>query len=143
MNLEHTAISVIEQFPNEASAGLRKQERLLEKFGNIAFGGFGIVILVAICAMIFVIFTKMILNGSQPFGGIMLTAFILFAVASVGYVLWNQILEDKRSKILATAVRDPDLAKSTGELLPDADFEPIASVTENTTKLLEIKRDTM
>ncbi len=52
LNLEKSAESLVEQMPSAQSANLLKQERILEKFGDFAWGGFGLVILIAVGASI-------------------------------------------------------------------------------------------
>lgn len=78
MNLEQTALSFFEQFPTAQRANLQKQDRALEKFGQIAFGGFILVILAGIAAIIYVIMTKMLLSGENLWAGIFLIAFVVF-----------------------------------------------------------------
>jgi hypothetical protein len=141
MNLEQTASSMLEQFPTAQRIDLQKEEILLEKFGNIAFTGFGIAIGLGVLGIIYVIATKMILSGTQPLAGILLAAFIVFAALSLGYVFWRESLNEKKDK------KGPNerLAGKSAEaerLLNESTFEPIASVTEDTTALLSVKRGT-
>ena len=72
---------------------------MLEKFGNIAFTGFGVAIITAIGAIIYVILSKMVFSGTQPFAGILMVLFIFFAVLSLGYVVFSQALKEKREKL--------------------------------------------
>ncbi len=144
MNLEQTALSVLEQFPTGQSFSIQRQERMLERFGQIAFGGFGVVVLTAVGGFIYLIITKLILTGVNFWGGILLTAFILFAGLTLAYVILNESLKEKRSKLNpAAATGGAELAApETGRLLPEKDFEPAASVTEGTTRLLASERET-
>lgn len=136
LNLEETTISLLEQIPKAEYAGLRKHERMLEKFGNIAFTGFSLAVFVGITAVIYVIFTKMVLTGNQPFAGLLLIAFIFFAGLALTYVFFAETLKGKRDKL------NPRLNSQTAELIPpkslpdNAAFQPATSVIENTTELL-------
>ncbi|MFN0278408.1 MAG: hypothetical protein ACKVRN_07380 [Pyrinomonadaceae bacterium] len=142
MNLEETAASVLEQYPTGRRVDLQKEERLLEKFGDIAFTGFGIVIGIAVLGIIYAIVTKMILSGTQPFSGILLVAFITFAALSLGYVFWREALEERKHKVEAAPGSRGELTVMPEKLLHESTFEPIPSVTEDTTALLGVKRDT-
>jgi len=80
MNLSEITGIYLQQFPGGAVAEIRKQERLLERFGQIAFGGFGLVILAAVIGIIYVIITKMILSGANLWSGILVVSVIVLAV---------------------------------------------------------------
>ena len=136
LNLEQTALSLLEQIPSAESAGLLKRQKNLEKFGNIAFGGFGIVLLMAVSAIIYLIFTKVILSGNSVFGGILLIAFIVFAILTLTYVAFNEDLKEKLQKKNPTLNNELTEQRNTAKLLTDKPFEPISSVTENSTELL-------
>lgn len=53
MNLEQSATSLLEQFPGKERLDLKREEQLSEKFGKVAFTGFGIVIAIAIISFIY------------------------------------------------------------------------------------------
>lgn len=95
MNLTDIASSYLLQFPQGAAADIKRQERMLESFGRIAFGGFGLVILTAIGAIIYLIVTRMILSGTNFWSGILLVAFIIFAGLSLGYVFLQESIKEK------------------------------------------------
>jgi uncharacterized membrane protein YvbJ len=142
LNLEKSAESLIEQIPNAQNAELLKQTQQIEKFGNFAFGGFGIVLLTAIAAIIYVIFTKMILSGTNVLAGILFVSFIIFGVLTVIYILFNQFLEEKKARTNPSLTGELTAAKSTGKLLEEKPFEPVPSVTENSTELLFVENKT-
>src|SRR5688572_2360873 len=79
MNLEQSASSLLEQFPGTPRVDLQKEERMLERFGTIAFGGFGLVLAFAILTFVYLIFTGWVLSGEKPFGGLVLIAFMIFS----------------------------------------------------------------
>lgn len=142
MNLEQTASSMLEQYPTGKRLDLQKQERILERFGSIAFTGFGVVIVIAVLGIIYAIVTKMILNGTQPLSGILLVAFIVFAGLSLGYVFWREALDEKKQKIESAPGLHLEPHASDEKLLSEPTFESVPSVTENTTELLGVKRKT-
>ena len=142
LNLEKSAESLLEQIPSAESAKLLRRERNLEKFGNIAFGGFGLVLLTAVIAIIYLIITKVILSGNSVFGGIMLITFIIFAVLSLAYVVFQEDLKERKQKVNATLQNELSEKRETGKLLTETPFEPAASVTENSTELLLVENKT-
>lgn len=142
LNLEKTAESMLEQIPSAESAKLLKREKNLEKFGNIALGGFGIALLTGIIAIIYLIITKVILSGNSVFGGIILIAFIVFAALSLAYVAFNEDLKERKQKANPTLKNELAEKKDTAKLLEEKPFEPIGSVTENSTELIFVENKT-
>lgn len=142
LNLERTAESLIEQMPSAESAKLLKRERNLEKFGNFAFGGFGVVLLIAILSIIYLIITKVILSGNSVFGGIILIAFIVFAALTLAYVVFNEDLKERKQKMNPTLKNELSAKQDTAKLLEEKPFQPIPSVTENSTELFPIENKT-
>ena len=139
MNLTDIAASFLQQLPQGGAANIRKQERMLERFGQIAFGGFGVVALTAIAGLIYWIVTKVILTGESFWGGILLIAFIVFAALTLAYVFLRESINEKKQKI------NPQLAGNLDASVPrlgDAAFQPAASVIEDTTDLLPIENRT-
>ena len=135
MNLESAARALLEQFPGGERPDLVQREKALERFGQIAFGGFGIVLVIAVVGIIYTIFSKMVLSGEQPWAGVLLSAFIVFAVLSLAYVVFAEDLKEKKKKTPAQPkeLRTPAV---TGRLLEEKEFEPIPTITEETTNLL-------
>ena len=143
MNLEQTVSSMLEQYPDGGSRSeLQRQERSLERFGSIAFGGFGVVIGLSICGFIYLILTRMVFSGTSPVAGVLLSLFLIFAGLTLAYVFKNESLKDKRKKLEPAPGGGGALPSQTAKLLDENRFEPIPSVVEDTTKLLKIKRTT-
>ncbi len=140
MNLEQTALSVREQKGDEALLQIDAEQRKLERFGNVAFTGFGIVLIVGICALIGYVLQQMVFSGTRPLFGVLLAAFIIFAGMALTYVIWNESLKEKREKLKTPRelpTPDPNLQlppRDTNDLIP------VPSVVEGTTELLDIKR---
>ena len=139
MNLEQTGLSLREQFPDGRQTGLDREQKLLERFGKFAMTGFAVVLAIGVLSLIYVIVSKMILNGTQPYSGLLLVAFMIFAGLALGYVFWNESLKEKRQ--MAGRSSDADAMQSEKPLLEDRPFEPVPSVTERTTSKLRAPRD--
>lgn len=135
LNLEKTADSLLEQIPSAESAKLLKRARNLEKFGNVAFGGLCLLGLTAIGGLIYAVVAGLILSGKQPLVGIFLTAFIIFAVLTLIYVVLRENLKERRQEANPILQKEIE-AKDTAKLLEEKPFEPIPSITENTTELI-------
>ncbi len=136
LNLEKSAESLIEQMPSAQTANLLRHEKAIERFGNFALGGLGVVGLVAVTAGLYVLVTKFIITGTNIFAAVLLISFFAFAFLSLIFVVFNETLKEKKQKInsgLSTELTEP---KNTGKLLEEKLFEPAASVTENSTELL-------
>lgn len=142
MNLTEIASAFLLQFPGGAIEEVHRQERMLERFGQVAFGGFGLVVLTGIVAIIYLIITKMILSGVNFWSGLLLVAFIVFASLALAYVFLNEAIKEKKEKlnvrdhepVLPPRIETPSLGHDT--------FEPAVSVVEDTTDLLPVKNKT-
>lgn len=140
LNLEQTAQSLVTQKPSAKLADIQVAEKRLAKFGNIAFGGLGVVCVAAVIGMIYTILSTFILSGENPIAGVIFILFLIFATLGLAYVLFNEHLKEKK-----LAARNPNIEPEiegtpTGTLLEEKHFEPMPSVTENTTELLGIER---
>lgn len=142
LNLEVSAASLLEQIPSAETAKLVKRERHLEKFGNFAFGGFGVVVATSVAALVYLIFTKMVLSGENVFAGILLMAFMIFSALTLAWVMFNEDLKERKQKRNPTLKNELAKAPDTDKLLEEKPFEPAASVTENTTDLLPVENKT-
>ncbi|MEQ1924274.1 MAG: zinc-ribbon domain-containing protein [Pyrinomonadaceae bacterium] len=154
LGLEGSALSLREQLPELANTELERQERNLERFGSVAFLGFGVVVIGGALFLLYQLISKMILNSANPAGGIYLMAFLVFASLALAYVIRREYLNEKRKKlsqanthsaqdepqpnIINTPIFEP-AAATTGKLLEESTFEPVPSVVEGTTELLKVR----
>ena len=99
-------------------------------------------LLTAVIAIIYLIITKVILSGNSVFGGIMLIAFIIFAVLSLAYVVFQEDLKERKQKANAILQNELSEERTTEKFLEEKPFEPVGSVTENSTKLLFVEGKT-
>ena len=137
MNLEQISAALTDQLP-ERDADLERRAARLEVFGNIAFVGLGIILLVGIVGILYAIITKMILSGAQPLAGVLLANFVLFAALALTYVFLRENLNERKKKARAISVStpEPDAGFDTNKLLQDPIIEPAPSIVEETTDLL-------
>ena len=144
MNLEQTASALSEQFPGGKAAELDRAEQRLERFGRIAFGGFGIVLGVGMLVLIYNIITKMILPGTQVLPGIGAILFLIFAALLLTYVVFQEDLKEKRKALAKrpASASPPEIEVDTNKLLNQPPVGHIASVIEDTTDLLPVKNRT-
>jgi len=137
LNLEPAAISLREQRPGTPQVELQRQERSLERFGNVAFTAFGIVLLLGFLAILYAVYENMIATGRRPWTGSLIILFLITAAMSLGYVFWREHLNDKRQKLQNTSAPESlTTTATTGKLLNESTIEPVPSVVEDTTKLL-------
>jgi hypothetical protein len=136
LNLEKSIESLLEQLPTAEKANLLKQTKMLEKYGNFAFGGFILVFALGILAIVFTIFNKMVLSSENIIFGLLLSLFIVFAALTLVYVFLNESLKEKKAK--AKPIFNNELEKkNTAKLLEEKSFEAVPrSVVEGTTELL-------
>ena len=142
LNLEKSAESLIEQLPSAQSANLLKHGKAVERFGNFALGGLGVVILFGVTILIYTIIEKFLVSGTNVYFAILMVAFIIFAFLSLVFVIFNEILKEKKAKINPTMKNELDEKKDTAKLLEEKSFEPVGSVTEDSTEFLYTKNKT-
>jgi hypothetical protein len=142
LNLEKTAESVLEQLPTAQIANVLKHEKLIEKFGNFVFGGFCVVVLVAITAGLWYIVTNVLIGKTNVFTAVLLIAFIVFAFLTLVYLVLNEALKEKKQKINPALDNELSGRKDTSKLLEEKHFEPVRSVTKNSTGLIFVENKT-
>jgi len=141
LNLEKSAESLVEQMPTAQSANLLRHEKAIERFGNFALGGLGVVILFGITILIYTIIEKFLLSGTNIYFAFLLIAFITFAFLSLVFVFFNESLKEKKAKINQTVKNELVEKKGAANRLEEKSLEP-ASVVENSTELLYAKNKT-
>jgi hypothetical protein len=141
LNLESAARSLTEQIPAGDRAELARREERIEKFGRLAFIGFLNVLVIAILGLLYAILDRLVFSGNNPIVGILLMAFIVFAMLVLGYVYFRESLKETRKKIVPVESK-PDFAHTatTTRLLDEKQFQPIPSVIEDTTELLPSRK---
>ncbi len=136
LNLEKSAESLVEQMPSAQSANLMRREKAIERFGNFALGGLGVVGIIGFATLLWILVTKFLVTGTSIFAAVLLIAFLIFASLSLIFVVFNESLKEKKAKTNPALPNELTTAKDTGKLLEEKHFEPVPSVTENSTELL-------
>lgn len=144
MNLEQVSAALSEHVPKNAMIELDRSEQRLERFGRIAFGGFIIMVGLAILGILYTIVRYMILSGDNPWAGSLMAAFILFAGLTLVYVVFKEDLKEKRKKLAQGPTIEPtiEFEQDTNKLLNQPPAGRVASVIEDTTELLPIENKT-
>lgn len=139
LNLETSAASLAEQ---RERGDVGSSDRRLEMFGNIVFGGLGLVGLAGVAGMIYTVIVKFVLTGEGVAFGVIISLLLIFAVLAIAFVIVNEARKEKSGKISS---RDPKATLAeldTAKLLQTGDFQPIPSVIEETTNLLPVENRT-
>lgn len=126
---------VVDQFPSEEYAALLRRKRIVEKFG---FASLSIAGLIGLMSLIFAAaLYKLILFGPEVLfwaSAIALMVFLLFGASFIGYSKLFLRLEKVNPQSAPLDEFSPE--QTTAKLLEDRFFEPVPSVTENSTDLL-------
>lgn len=142
LNLEKTAVSLLEQLPVTArSTPLSDFENSAEKFQLIILLALCAVGFVGIGALIYNILAKMILSGTNVIGGVIVLSFLILAVLSLIAIYLPKAFAKTDTKKIEIEPRGNEFDKPVviAELLSEGNFEPIpvqSNVTENTTDFL-------
>ena len=142
LKLEQITVALLEQIASVESMELFRRQRSLERFGNVAFGGFALVFLTAVSAIIYFVLTRMIFSGENVFFGVLLIGFIIFAVLSLVYVVFNEDLRERKQNANSALKNELAGDRETGKFLEEKPFASASSVTENSTELLYAKNKT-
>ena len=133
LGLEKIAQSLGEQLPARVDQSLRERQERLEKLGVGALSVFGLGIL---GLLLYAVAQKLLATGASLIAILAIVGLvIMFGSGLLSAILFARAKElgEEASK------RQPqpdELAGSTKELLPEARFEPVPTVTERTTELL-------
>lgn len=140
LNLEASAESLREQLSQADFISATKISKFFETLGKLGFGGLFGVLLVGIALLINLLINKFLLSGQTDkiIIGILLLVFLFSAILALAYVIFQEHLKEKR-KGANPIMQNEIAAKDTAKLLEEKPFEPISSVTENTTNLLFVE----
>lgn len=136
LGLEKVAHSLSEQLPEKVDLSLQAKKERLEKYGVAALSvfGFGILSLIA-----YGIGQKVIVKG-DIFAILVLLGVLIMVVSGLASVILFARAKELGEK--SSRRQQPDLSRGTNtkELLSEGHFEPVPTVTERTTELLEVER---
>jgi hypothetical protein len=137
LSLEKVAQSLAEQRPaTELNKHLKDRQRQVEFWLSILLGGtFGIFVIAVLWAIISQI---IIVKGDVLKGLIFLTLF-LSTVSALILVVYRESLRENLAKRQLSQT-PLTLTEQTAKLLPESDLQPVPSVTERTTELLNVEK---
>ncbi|HRH45016.1 MAG TPA: zinc ribbon domain-containing protein [Pyrinomonadaceae bacterium] len=143
LNLERISESLLEQLPNTNSIPPSKIAKFFETLGKVGFGGLFGVLIVGVFILVGTLINKFILSG-QTDKIIMGSFFIILFISAffgLAYVVYQEYLKDKK-KNSRPIMQEQIESKDTAKLLEEKPFEPIQTVTEETTNLLFVEAKT-
>lgn len=136
LSLEKSAQSLAEQLPTRLDESLEERKNRLERLGVGALSVFGLGVLGFI---LYNVFYKLMITQGKIMAGLGLLAFVVI----IGCGLLSVILFAKAKEVEEARAKRPlpqpaelEQSEATKRLLPDADLNPLQSVTEHTTELL-------
>ena len=141
LKLISISLAVSEQFPTKEYAELQKRKELFEKLGIFSLSGFGLIGISFLFAK--VVYYKLILFGADVLfwsGSAALVAFGLLSVFFFNYPKLFMKFEKINPRL--SPIEPEQFSIPTTKLIEDKPFEPVPSVTENSTEFLHVKRKT-
>ncbi|MEP6901268.1 MAG: zinc ribbon domain-containing protein [Actinomycetota bacterium] len=141
LKLDAISQVVAEQFPTKEYAEFQKRKELFEKLGIFSISSFGLIGIAFLLALVG--YYKMILFGADVIFLSGLAAFMVFGLLSVFFFNYPKLFMkfDKINPRLSP-IEQEKISTPTNKLIEDKPFEPVPSVTENSTELLHIERKT-
>lgn len=138
LSLEKVAQSLAEQLPAaESNKGLQDRQRTIERALSIVLGG---AFTVFVGAILWTLVYKIIIVKGEVLQGLMFLGLFLSLMIALLLVIYRESLREKLTRGKLSQTTSP-LVEPTGELLPEGNLEPIPSVTERTTELLNAERE--
>jgi hypothetical protein len=141
LGLEKIALSLTEQLPAKVDRSLNERKERFEKLGVAALSMFGLGVL---SLLLYSVGYKLMMSQGNILAGLAVIGFLIMVVCGLASV----VLFAKAKEVGEEATKRPaqqDLStesEPTKELLIEGHFEPVPTVTDRTTELLEVKRNT-
>jgi hypothetical protein len=135
LNLNAITLAVSELFPSNEYARLQRRKELFEKLGSFSLSIAGII---AFSFLIFLAVSyKMILLGPEVLFWSGFGALIGFLLLSIFFFNYPKLfMKFERLDPQTRHASKPEIAAPTAKLIDDRPFEPVPSVTEDSTDLL-------
>jgi hypothetical protein len=138
LSLEKTVQSLGEQLAaGDLDKNLQDKQRKVERWLKIVGGS---VISLVTISMLGGMIYKMIIVEGNVLEGLGFLGFILGLITFALLVMYRQSLVKKSASRLSTPTSPLPQAEHTDKLLPEPYLEPLPSVTERTTELLEVEK---
>lgn len=140
LSIEEAAASLLRQIPSAESSEIMRQRMQWEMFGAIAWTGFLVGASLVLISILYVVFERFIMSGTNIFFGIMFVLFLVFGAAMLVYIYKSQQLKQLAAASTPTPPTDQLNRAETAKLPDGGSFEPASSVTEDSTTLLPDER---
>ena len=135
LRIEKILKLLVEEIQEKEKTNVQKRDDLFRKLGFVSLS-----LLFGVCfSFIFylTVYYKFLLFGTETMTIIGLTAVIFLGLLSLIFYRLPKFLDNKNEKFSKNAEIEEE--KITNKLLSEGNFEPIVSVTENSTELLFIE----
>lgn len=134
LELEKIVQSLVEQKPSKANMTLQKRKDLFDKLGMLSLSSFA---LLGTSLLFYkVVAYKLILFGENVLVGFALAFLFIFGLLAVFFFNYPKLVGTSRINSRLSEDEKELKAEDTAKLLEEKPFEPIGSVTENSTELL-------
>lgn len=141
LKLDAVSQAIAEQFPTKEYAELQRRKELFEKLGIFSLSVFGIIGFSFLIAK--AIYYKIILLGEDVLFLSGFAALVVFGLLSVFFFNYPKLfMKFEKVNPRLSPKEEKQISTPTNKLIEDKPFEPIPSVTENSTELLPIENKT-
>jgi hypothetical protein len=138
LSLEKAAQSLVEQLPvKELDKSLQEKQRKVERWLKIVGGS---AISLVIISVLWGVIYKIIIVKGDVLAGLVFLGFILGLIIFALLMLYRESLLNRAANRLPSQTSPLPPSESSEKLLPDGYLEPMASITEQTTELLKVKK---
>jgi hypothetical protein len=136
LKLDAISQAVAEQFPSKEYAELQRRRELFEKLGLFSLSAAG---LIGLSYLLFkVAYYKLILFGPDVLFWSAFVALIGFLLLSVFFFNYPKLfMKFEKLNPRLSLPNEPTISATTNKLIEDRPFEPVPSVTEQSTELLQ------
>lgn len=136
LKLDNIAVDLSSQRPSEEFARLLQRKRRLEFLGTVCLSTAGFIGLCIVAAAVF--YYKMQWVGPEILFGSASIALVVFTILSAFLLSYPKVMMklSRRSSRLSNPAKDVVAAVTTSKLIEEKFFEPVPSVTEDSTELL-------
>jgi zinc-ribbon domain len=141
LKLDTISQLVSEQFPTKEYAALQKRKELFEKLGLFSLSIFGFL---GFLFLLVAGYYKIILFGADVVLAAALAAFIGFGLLAVFFFNYPKLFMkfEKINPRLSPTEESAMTGQPNSNLIEDKPFEPVPSVTEDSTELLSVENKT-
>lgn len=140
LELQKIIQSLAELEPSKANADLQNQKKLFERLGVFSLSAF--VVLGFSYLFYKVIYYKLILFGAGVLEAFAVAFLFIFGLLTVFFFNYHKLVGENSGNSRFRNNKRELSPKDTKNLLEDKPFEPVSSVTENSTELLYTKNKT-